>query len=218
MRLPPAVRRLTPDRLRDDVRLRALFVGSGLIPPRTMHSTAESELLRRTVAGSRRAVEIGVYEGSSAVVLCDVLGPDAELHLVDPFGHHLHALPAGWGATERATRRVVARASRGGPDVRWHAVLSQELAPGWDAEIDWLFIDGDHSAQSARRDWAGFSPHVVPEGVVLFHDARQGVPGGAGLPGPTAVVDELFRGAGAISGWSIAEELDRIVVVRRDAA
>ena len=27
--------------------------------------------------------------------------PSAELHLVDPFGHHGWALPAGWGATER---------------------------------------------------------------------------------------------------------------------
>src|SRR5213593_1807938 len=118
--LPQALRRAVPDRVRDDVRLRALAVGAGLIPPRTMHSGQERELLQRLARGARRVVEIGVYEGASAAALCEVLGPDAELHLVDPFGHHPTALPAGWGATERASKRVVARAARrGGPQVRW---------------------------------------------------------------------------------------------------
>ena len=130
--LPPAVRGLTPTRLRDDVRLRALAVGLGLIPPRTMHSPEDARVLLDAVAGARRVVEIGVYEGASAVALCDVLGPDAELHLIDPFGRHPDALPGGWGATEWATRRVLARAVRrsGGraPRVRWHVARSHEVA------------------------------------------------------------------------------------------
>src|SRR3954470_22172934 len=109
--LPQALRRAVPTRVRDDVRLRAMAVGAGLIPPRTMHSTEERALLQQLARGARRVVEIGVYEGSSAVALCYVLQPDAELHLLDPFGHHSPALPAGWGATERASRRVVARAA-----------------------------------------------------------------------------------------------------------
>ena len=108
--LPASLRRLTPARLRDDVRLRALAVGFGLIPPRTMHSAEDARVLLEAARGARRVVEIGVYEGSSALALCEALGPDAELHLVDPFGAHPDALPSGWGATEWATRRVVARA------------------------------------------------------------------------------------------------------------
>ena len=38
-----------------------------------------------------------------------------------------------------------------------------------------------------------------------------------GLPGPTAVVDRHFRGAGTPS-WAIVAEVDRTVVVRKDAA
>ena len=110
--LPARLRRLTPARLRDDVRLRALAVGLGLIPPRTMHSPEDARVLLDAVAGAKRVVEIGVYEGSSALALCDALGPDAELHLIDPFGRHPDALPGGWGATEWATRRVLARSLR----------------------------------------------------------------------------------------------------------
>jgi MMP 1-O-methyltransferase len=217
MALPQALRRLAPDRLRDDVRLRALLVGAGLIPPRTMHSEADAAVLRAVAAGRRRAVEIGVYEGSSAVVLCDVLEPAAELHLVDPFGHHGWALPAGWGATEGASRRVVARACRGGgPRVRWHVDYSARVAGRWEGEVDLVFVDGDHSAEGVRADWDGWHGFVAPGGAVAFHDARLGQSGGRGLPGPTAVVDALFRGPGAVAGWRIAHEADRTVAVVRE--
>jgi predicted O-methyltransferase YrrM len=218
--LPQALRRLAPDRLRDDPRLRALFVGAGLIPPRTMHSPAEAALLRELARGRRRVVEIGVYEGSSAVVLCEVLGAEAELHLVDPFGHHATALPAGWRATEAASRRVVARAARryGGPRVHWHIGFSADVARRWDGgRVDLLFVDGDHSEAGVARDWELWHPHVAQGGTVLFHDARASRPGGRGLPGPTAVVDRLFRGGGGRPGWAITHEADRAVGVTRVA-
>jgi len=50
-------------------------------------------------------------------------------------------------------------------------------------------------------------------GVVSFHDARAGCDGGHGSPGPTAVVDDVFRAAD--SGWMIVEEIDSLVVVQR---
>ena len=221
MPLPKTLRRLAPDRLRDDPRVRAALVGAGVIPPRTMHSEAEAALLRELAAGRRRVVEIGVYEGSSAVVLCEVLGPDAELHLVDPFGHHAAALPAGWGATERAGRRVVARAVRrhDGPRVHWHVDFSAPVARGWDGgEVDLLFIDGDHSEAGVAEDWELWSPLVAPGGTVVFHDARASRPGGRGLPGPSAVVDRLFRGARPCEGWAVTREVDRSVAVTRAEA
>jgi predicted O-methyltransferase YrrM len=223
MPLPQALRRLTPDRLRDDPRLRAVAVGGGLIPPRTMHSQEERALLQELARDAGRVVEIGVYEGSSAVALAHVMGPAQELHLIDPFGHHPTALPSGWGATERASRLVVARAARrGGPRVTWHVALSEDVAPGWREPIDLLFIDGDHAELATQRDWEDWHGFVAPGGHVLFHDAREGKAGGRGLPGPTAVVDRLFlAGDGAAgpaaAGWTIAAEVDRTVAVRRDA-
>lgn len=216
--LPQSLRRLTPERLRDDVRLRALALGLGLIPPRTMHSAADARVLAGAAQGARRVVEIGVYEGASALALCAALGPRAELHLIDPFGGHADALPRGWGASEWATRRAVVGGARrlGGraPRIKWHVALSHEVAARWSEELDLVFIDGDHTEAGCERDWRSWRGFVAPGGHVVFHDARAGIPGGRGLPGPTAVVTRHFRGAGT-AGWEIVAEADRTVAVRR---
>jgi predicted O-methyltransferase YrrM len=217
--LPQSVRSLTPERVRDDVRLRALAVGLGLIPPRTMHSAEDARILLDAAAGARRVVEIGVYEGSSALALQRALGARAELHLIDPFGRHPDALPRGWGATERATHRLIDRESRrlgdAAPDVHWHVELSQDVAAQWSAELDLVFIDGDHSEHGCERDWLDWSPFVAVGGYAVFHDARADRDGGRGLPGPTAVVARRLRAHGSAVDWEIAAEADRTVAARR---
>jgi len=254
--LPTSLRRLTPTRLRDDPRVRALAVGSGLIPPRTMHSAEDAAVLLDLARDARCVVEIGVYEGASAIALCQTMPAGSELHLVDPFGRHPDALPSGWGATEWATRRVVSRALRrrddgvgvSGPGtgraarnpvvrVHWHTCLSTELAARWaqevergvdrgvdqgvDRGVDLVFIDGDHSEAGCELDWSEWHPFVAVGGHVVFHDARAGLQGGRGLPGPTSVVTRHFRpgatGGDGVSGWEIVAEADRTVAVRRVA-
>jgi MMP 1-O-methyltransferase len=223
--LPTRLRQLAPDRLRDNVHVRALAVGRGLIPPRAMHSKEDARVLIDAATGARRVVEIGVYEGSSALVLCAALGPAAELHLIDPFGRRPNALPSGWGATEWATRRVVARAARRrgaqAPQVCWHIALSNEVAAHWSAAVDLVFVDGDHSEGGCELDWRCWRPFVPVGGQVIFHDARADRPGGRGLPGPTAVVRRHFRdparlkSGGREAGWELVAEADRTVAVRR---
>jgi predicted O-methyltransferase YrrM len=215
--LPQALRRQTPTRLRDDVRLRALALGFGLIPARTMHSAADARVLLDAARGAQRVVEIGVYEGSSALALLDVLAPDAELHLIDPFGSRPDALPSGWAASEWATRRALARGARrrhGVPALRWHVALSHEVAARWHGAVDVVFIDGDHSEAGCELDWRSWRRFVRVGGCAVFHDARAGESDGRGLPGPTAVVERYFRAEGT-PGWEIAAEADRTVAVRR---
>jgi predicted O-methyltransferase YrrM len=211
MPLPQAMRRLAPDRLRYSVRLRALAVGSGLVPPRSMHSAAESALLAELARDRKTVVEIGVYEGSSAVVLAGALPADATLHLIDPFGANPTLLP-GWAGVEGATRRVVARAARrrgAGPRVVWHVERSADTAARWSEPVDLVFIDGDHTEAGCRMDWELWSPLVAPGGVVLFHDAI----GPDALPGPRAVFEDLFRADDQPRGWRIKSEVDTSVAV-----
>jgi predicted O-methyltransferase YrrM len=220
MALPKTIRSRVPDRVRDHPAVRALALGAGLIPPRPMHSPAEAESLGRLAAGARCVVEIGVYEGSSAFVFCDVMAVGAELHLIDPFVDSSGAaLPPGWHATPLATRAAVARrarASGGGPEIRWHIARSQDVGRAWRGRpVDRVFIDGDHSEAGCREDWDVWHPHVRVGGAVAFHDARAGQPGGAGSAGVSAVVEELLRRCGPPAGWRISAEVDTLVVVER---
>lgn len=213
MPLPAALRHRVPHRWREDPRLRAVAVGAGLIPPRALHSGAEAELLARCAAAARVTVEIGVFEGASAVALVRALPAGARLHLVDPYGEHPTALFAGHRATEGATRRVVGRAARGtGVELVWHVARSEDVAARWDEPVDLVFIDGDHAERGVRQDWELWSPHVAPGGRAVFHDARLGA--AHGLPGPTAVVDAVLRPPPP--GWRIEAEVDSAVVARRN--
>src|SRR4030088_2731591 len=122
MPLPQTVRRLAPAPRRFSVRRRALAVGSGVVPPRSMHSAAESALLAELARDRRTAVEIGVYEGSSAVVLAGALPAPAPRPRIAPFGSTPTLLP-GWAGVEGATRRVIGRETRrrgSGPRLVWH--------------------------------------------------------------------------------------------------
>src|SRR4051794_4334844 len=140
MLLPAGIRRLTPERVKNSERLRSFALGAGLIPPRPMHTDGEAELLARLALGRRTVVEIGTYEGSSAVVLAEAMSLDATLHLVDSYEGN--ALLFGWQGTERATRRLMERvaAERGGPRVQWHVARSGDVARGWSGDIDFLFF------------------------------------------------------------------------------
>jgi predicted O-methyltransferase YrrM len=218
--LPTFLRRLAPTRVRDDPRLRAIAVGSGLIPPRTMHTPAEARLLAELASGRASVVEIGVYEGSSTLVLVRTLDGDAVLHLIDPFGHQPGALRAGWAATERATKRVVARAvaaqGAAAPRIVWHVERSEDTGRAWsEPPVDLVFIDGDHTRAGCALDWELWHGHVAPGGHVVFHDARDAPGGQPGIPDVMAVVDELFRSDAGAPGWEIAREVDRAVAVRR---
>ena len=78
-------------------------------------------------------------------------------------------------------------------------------------------IDGDHTESMVQKDWDDWSRFVVPGGLVAFHDARL-FEGGWTSPsyGPVRVVDRLFRD-GKNSAWEIVEEIDSLVVVKRNS-
>jgi hypothetical protein len=215
MRLPGAIHRLSPVRIREDPRLRGLALRAGLARPHEVLSRSETALLVDLARGRRRVVQIGVHEGAAAVVLLAALEPGAELHLIDGFGRSHGAGRHGPAVSERAARWVVERAARrsSAPAVEWHPGVSAAATADWTRPVDLVVVDGDQSEIGVTRDWELWHGFVVPDGSVVFADARASRPGGRGLPGPTAAVDRLFRGPRAPGEWEITAEVDGVVVV-----
>ncbi len=115
-------------------------------------------------------VEIGSARGKSAAYIGLALEQNGRglLHAIDP---HTHTEWNDDASVDTYTSMCRTLAAFGvSHRVRILRQYSREAASQWQAAIDMLFIDGDHSYEGCRADWELFSPHVAPFGVVVFHD------------------------------------------------
>ena len=82
------------------------------------------------------------------------------------------------------------------PGVSYHIMSTRtfcrEVAPSH-APYDLVFIDADHSYNSALNDWMAIEPHVADEGLILLHDTN-----------PETVADTVPGLCG--DSWRLAEQ------------
>lgn len=52
-----------------------------------------------------------------------------------------------------------------------HRDLSTNAQGALPAELDFAFIDGDHSRKGIETDWAIVAPRIQPGGIVCLHDS-----------------------------------------------
>jgi glycosyltransferase involved in cell wall biosynthesis/predicted O-methyltransferase YrrM len=164
----------------------------------------------RWAAGAHTVVELGVAEGGSAAELRSVMSPRGRLYLVDPYE------PGRLGVS---MARVVARRTVGevrGASVTWLRSRSDDAVRGWNEQIDFLFIDADHSYERASSDWRLWTLFVPPGGCVAMHDSVV-FPGGWTDPdtGPVRLLQEILRGE---PDWELVGQADSTSVLRRRSA
>ena len=137
-------------------------------------------LLAACVPARGAIVEIGSFKGRSTVMLAKVashygLGP---IVAIDP--HNSPILLGSPSEPQTSSYQDFlnnVRAAGVSKEVEAHAAYSKEVANSWNRPIRLLWIDGDHSYEGAKKDLDGFFPHLVPRGVVAFHDALNAFPG-----------------------------------------
>jgi hypothetical protein len=125
-------------------------------------------------------VEIGSFTGRSTVMLGKVaahygFGP---VVAIDP--HNSPILLGHKGNPDTSSYETFLNsigAAGLSKHVLTHVAYSADVAASWDQPIRLLWIDGDHSYAGAKADLDGFLPHLVPFGVVAFHDALNAFPG-----------------------------------------
>ena len=182
--------------------------------PRNLCFPEEIPILKKWAQGKRSLVEIGVFEGCSARAIRSVMHDEATLHLIDPFV--CDSMNKELKARRWMAWLNISLIKRG--HIMWHRDYSHRVVKKWNQEIDFIFIDGDHSEESCFFDWVEWSPFVTRGGVIIFHDARYGVSDGKywdGWEGPTNVVKKLFKSSNRIVGWEIVDEVGTVVVVKR---
>jgi predicted O-methyltransferase YrrM len=137
-------------------------------------------LLAACVPARGTIVEIGSFKGRSTVMLAKVashygLGP---VVAIDPHNSPIlldhQANPDASSYQDFLNSIRTAGVSN---HVESLVAYSTDVAESWHRPIRLLWIDGDHSYDGAKKDLDNFFPHLVPGGVVAFHDALNAFPG-----------------------------------------
>ncbi len=129
----------------------------------------------------RRLLEIGTAAGGTLLLFSRVAAPDAHLVSIDfPEGHFgggYNPLRSLLYRTFAHSRQRVSpiRADSHRPETRRRlaALLQGE-------KLDFLFIDGDHTAAGVLRDFEDYTPFVRPGGLIALHDIRPDEKGWSG--------------------------------------
>ena len=145
------------------------FIGcyAGFSKPHSQSTRNEQDIIAQYAKGSKCAVEIGVYEGVNTINIAKNMKNVAVLYAVDPFFKG----KLGICYYEQIAKKLVHK-NKLGNKIKFIQSLSSAAAILLPAEIDFIFIDGDHTIEGIKSDWELYSKKVVAGGYMLLHDTR----------------------------------------------
>lgn len=139
--------------------------------------TTRTHLLRLFPQGGEVA-EIGVANGDFSQDILAEAKP-ARLHLIDPWEHQDRADYArdtnnvSAGEQDARFESVLARfrAQIDGGGIKVHRDYSEDAVIFFaDGQLDWIYIDGMHTADAAYNDLVAYAPKIRDGGFIVGHD------------------------------------------------
>ncbi len=166
-----AIKRLKTDCASDELVNFAFNDCAGLIRPAQVQSEIAGLLERINEIKPKVILEIGTANGGTLFLFSRIAPEDATIVSVDLPG-------GGFGGGYSAWRTLLYKAFplRGKKmhlfraDSHKNETLEQVKVVLDGQQIDFLFIDGDHTYEGVKRDFEMYSPLVRKGGMVAFHD------------------------------------------------
>lgn len=123
-----------------------------------------------------KVAEIGVAEGEFSRHL--LAAGQSELHLIDPWETQEGDYSEDPNNVDKSTQdtryeNIVAsfRSEIEKKSVFVHRMYSSDAVKNFaDGELDWVYIDGDHTYDGVYRDLVSYAPKVSDEGFICGHD------------------------------------------------
>jgi predicted O-methyltransferase YrrM len=131
----------------------------------TQTTSSERAAIAKFAAGKMRALEIGVFEGSSTAIIAKNLHPEGRLLAIDPFFAGRFGICWAKLIAKQELRR-----SNVSHKVSFIEKLSHHACKDIPGTFDYVFIDGDHSLSAIEKDWKDWASRVEAHGVILLHD------------------------------------------------
>ncbi|MDH4452069.1 MAG: class I SAM-dependent methyltransferase [Verrucomicrobiota bacterium] len=137
----------------------------GVVDAYSQTHPEERACLCRHIAKVKAAVEIGTFMGLTAAEMARSLPADATLYCVDPY-------PGGGEPLLQIALRQIARAGAASK-VRMVRADSAGAVANLPAQVDFFFVDGDHSYEGLSADWKIVRQLLKPGGIAAFHDTAR---------------------------------------------
>ncbi|MDB9347412.1 class I SAM-dependent methyltransferase [Nodularia spumigena] len=142
----------------------------GLENPSTQVSNDEQNMLSSLAKNAKKVLEIGVFEGHSTKSLATSMSSGV-LYAVDPFFTGSLGISYGLLITQQQIRQ--ARRINHNVSINLVRDFSYNLAKDKSiTDFDLIFIDGDHSLEGIKQDYADWSDRVKKGGYLALHDTK----------------------------------------------
>jgi predicted O-methyltransferase YrrM len=137
----------------------------GLLDAHSQTNPDELACLGRYADGRRIALEIGTYMGVSAAVIAKALSAKGRLFCADPWELRLgKENPCMTICRRELTRKGVL------DRVIFLQGYSHEVETSMPEQLDFVFVDGDHSYDGLKRDWGIVLRRLSLNGILCLHD------------------------------------------------
>ena len=118
-----------------------------------------------------RSLEIGTNYGGTLLLLCNLSSPKAKIISVDlPSGQFGGGYPRRKIPLFRKFRKSGQQLHLIRADSHSEATKERVLRILQGDLLDYLFLDGDHTYEGVRRDFAMYAPLVRSGGIIALHD------------------------------------------------
>ena len=145
--------------------LHAMKVIAGLDEAETQTTPAERELLVTHLPGAGLIVEIGVFEGRTTQDLLRHADEGAVVYGVDPFFRGRLGVCWSLVISKHGNRDAIGQGR-----LKLVRAFSTEVGTSVPAEVDFVFLDGDHSLEGITADWKFWADRVPVGGKIALHD------------------------------------------------
>lgn len=115
-------------------------------------------------------VEIGSFQGKSAIALALGAAHGVPVYTIDPHHAHTDEIGATFGPQDRAALYRNITAADLGETICVVNLTSDHAVQGWREPIGLLFVDGAHNFEQVKRDVLSWLPHVLEHGLIAIHD------------------------------------------------
>ena len=144
-----------------------VFHALGLSEPHSQMTREEANRLSKYAKNRMIALEIGTYMGVSATTIAKALSDNGRLFCIDPF-EEIN------GQKSPCYIMALRQLKRNGVFEKVSFLLGysndQKIIQKIPKNLDFVFIDGDHSFDGLRNDWQIVLNNLVIGGVVCLHD------------------------------------------------